>query len=429
MAGQLPCSKMERMVGNKRRQKASFLFLGIFLLGRRLVYFWYMKEFPISRFDAAPAQEAVEERSSEQEFSGWLHSETDIGINVFTPHELFYLHRLYDSADAQKRESIAKFILHYELDGASALVATEYHPEVGELLIQSFLSEKASTGGGYYDLENSEKGTELRSAISRFGLVFHAVEDTTDLIEDESLRAQMFEAFSRKGADLMKVFVMSMEKNSEGEKVGEFTTAECCNALDAYAKVLDLLRNFFYEGLREGGAYAFDKEEEKKGQYPKYHIRNRINGMEYGMKWFIRPRAGSDGQARVSVEIDFDTENPDSVLREFFKQKTERLKDGEVIRVEEGSSFRMSIDRDTTDPESPAVSLDICRAAYQGKTFNRTGDKLGNMLALATEEGSHTPYSFDPKFADEEEFASIASRFAEYISDPQPTESQTAHQM
>lgn len=385
-----------------------------------------MKESPLPRYDRP---DSVNETSQPDtyEFDQWLDSEMDFNPAALSEFERHYLRAAFDKKDTEGRESMAKFIRHYELEACNALIAAEYHPGTSDRLIGQFESVRAAAGDDYYAYESSENGQQMRRMLESFNLLFIGMEEVSHLIKEtdiedaDRLGNQVFEALARKGSDLIELYCRLKETDSDGAK---FSIEDVSNAMEAFAEALMVLRNFFNPGLRNGGVYEFTKANEIAGQAPKYLVRNKMNGNELEMKWFVRPRAGADGQARISLELGFGGEKADPRRKALFYQETKRLKDGQVIRTETSSTFRMSIDRDTTDKDNPNVSLDICRAEYQGKTFDRTGDKMGNMLASVSEESSHTPYSFDPEFAEENRFAAIASKFAEYIAGPQSTESQ-----
>lgn len=416
--------------------------------GRWLVYFDYMKEMPIQRFDVGQDGVSVQESGSqdnsekEAEFKRWASTELDIGLGALSPHEVFYTRRAYESSDDQGKKNLGHFLGHYEIAGSAVLVAAEYHPEITNTLVSGFATGKGITGDelygqaateSFYVYERTQKGKEFRAMLQEFSLLFSSIEDVTALISEsdldcdkKALSEQLFEAFARKGADLVKFFTMIQEGDL---RASEYNVEDVNTAMKAYSRTLLLLRNFFYTDLRENGAQKFEKYPVKKGQSPKYKVTDKFTGFVSEMKWFIRPQADKDGQARISVEINFDTESPDPAFKELFEQTTTRLKDGQAIKEEKNSTFRLSVDRDTTNPEQPIVSLDIGRAQFSGTTFIRTGDKFGNMLATVSTEANHTPFSFDPNFAQEDIFGSIASKFEQYISGPQTTESQTEHQM
>lgn len=390
---------------------------------------------PIHRFDAEMSNhvEALNTDTEKlAEFRNWIDQETGVGFDAMSPHEVYYVRRAYESKNEEERVEIAKFLLHYELTGCAALVAAEYHPEIGKSLIGKFGKSHTEAGGGFYEFEKTKVGVEFNHMLNEFSRLFYSIEDLASAVKEsdmegdkEALSEQFFEALIRKGSDLIKLFSMIQAGD---QNAAEFSIEDVNTAMLAYSKTLMLLRNFFTPGLREGGVYAFEKYPEKTGQSPKYAVRDKLSGYTSDMKWFVRPQAGKDGQARISVEIGFDSKNADPVMRDLFKQKTTRLKDGEPIKEETNSTFRLSIDRDTTDQGRPVVSMDIGRAQFSGTTFVRTGDKFGNMLACVSSEANHTPFSFDPKFAEPETFSAIALKFGQYISGPQPIEFQTEHQ-
>lgn len=348
-------------------------------------------------------------------FKSIFEDVTGLHPGTLNPKEVFYLSRLFSNADTEFKNRLKVFFSKHGMQALHLAIATEYYPS---LMYQVMILE----------VQLGEDVEGLDRILILFEDLYSIVENISEIIEEKSgegiesrqISLQVFEALVRKAVDILELWQMSFTNSS---KKHQFDTKDIDCALKMYHSCLFMI----YVLFSEGSSREISSLDTKKGQMPKFKYVD-IAGKEAIIKFFTRSKADASGQARINFEIDFNTDKPMIEQQQFFNQSTERLKDGSVIKVEDESVFRLSFDRDTTH-ESPIVSLDICRAAYSGKTMNRTGDKLGNIFAAASEEGNHTPYSFDPKFAEEERFASIAETFSRYISDLHATKSQTVHQM
>jgi hypothetical protein len=161
--------------------------------------------------------------------------------------------------------------------------------------------------------------------------------------------------------------------------------------------------------LSQGENFSF-KELNRTEQNFKYEITDKKTGYKYGLKIFLRSRAEKNAQARVNIELSFDTDNANEKFQRAFLNRIESHTQGKVMN---GSVLRIGIDRE--ERNGGQVSLDIGRSAHQDEALTRTGDILGNLLAVASTEGNHTTESFDPRFAEEENFAQIVKLFENYL--------------
>ena len=175
-------------------------------------------------------------------------------------------------------------------------------------------------------------------------------------------------------------------------------------AMDGISLMLRILNDIGQENN-----FSF-QEKNRTEQNFKYEITNKENQKKYGLKIFLRPKAEKNAQARVNIELSFDTDNPDERLKKAFYNKVESHTQNKIT---EGSVLRIAIDRE--ERNGGQVSLDIGRSLHSDTELSRTGDTLGNLLAIASKEGHHTTESFDPRFAEEETFSQIVKLFENYL--------------
>jgi hypothetical protein len=175
-------------------------------------------------------------------------------------------------------------------------------------------------------------------------------------------------------------------------------------AIDGVSLMLKILND-----LKTEKEFSF-KEINKTEKNFKYEITDKKTKYKYGLKIFLRPRAEKNAQARVNIELSFDTDNPNEELKKAFLSKIESHTQNKIMN---GSVLRIGIDREERD--GGQVSLDIGRSAHNDEELTRTGDVLGNLLAVASPDGHHTTEAFDPRFAEEENFSQIVKLFENYL--------------
>jgi hypothetical protein len=144
---------------------------------------------------------------------------------------------------------------------------------------------------------------------------------------------------------------------------------------------------------------------------------------EYELKILARPEETLDkhgvlhGEARVNIELGFDTARPNTDLKTAFHSRTLRPGDSKPT---DSYALRLALDRDT-HYEGGQVSFDMGRGNQgdweslleeggEGKPverFTRCGDVLGRLLQLVGEEGSHNTASFDQDLAESQTFKKL----------------------
>lgn len=148
----------------------------------------------------------------------------------------------------------------------------------------------------------------------------------------------------------------------------------------------------------------------------RFLVREKQGDKEYEVSFLTRPyaEANNRAQARISLEVSFDTSNPDLELKKAFEQVIHYSSND---KTKEMSSMRLALDLDTSFSEDePILSLDTGRAEFQGQKIQRTGDTLGNAFALISKDSSHVQDVFDSKFSNKEVFASVVTKLQSYLN-------------
>ena len=320
------------------------------------------------------------------------------GLDIDTmlkPRERYYVSLLLKDKAIDK-EKINK-ILDFDMN---IFIITEYDHSITTELVD-YLQDK---------IRARETKRLVRTALENFEVFGKIISNMLD--KDPELKKekagdlaefsqQVFEALVRKMKDLCLVIIRA--KDEETHKKGE-------DALEGLSKSIAIIFNM----LGKGSTYKRDVIEMPHGQMPQFLLTD-YNEKEYKLKFLVRPKAEKKAQARINVEIDFDTEKPNNRLREVFYQETEWLNNPKRKGVQNESVFRMGFDLDVDNPLNPGLSLDIGRCAIESEKRITTGETLGNLLASVSPEATHTPYSFDKKFADPELFERLAREFEEYL--------------
>ena len=328
--------------------------------------------------------------------------EHDLGMEFswLMPQERYYFLQFLKNSDAAKIERCKRFFHEFSLAGIRTFTVLDYDTGLGDdiLRLGEEKPELAHELFTHFDvlLDQTESFSgRLRSTLCTDDEAMS--EDDTNALAD-----QFHEALVRKTKD---VLVGAMNSTAVGTEPGD-----ALSALKGLNAGIFMLNDFF----SEDPTYSSQIVPTQIGQLPQFLLTDLV-GRQYRLKFNVRARAEKDAQARINVEICFDTEMPNTELQQTFQQETQWLDNPKRKNPEKESVLRLGIDLDQSNPLNPGVSLDIGRAAVDSPKRRSTGEKLGNILAAVSRESTHTPYSFDKRFSDPELFASLAGSFSRYL--------------
>lgn len=177
-------------------------------------------------------------------------------------------------------------------------------------------------------------------------------------------------------------------------------------ALGGITLMLDILAD-----IDKQESFGFNKTKNIDKNLFKFAVKDKDENV-YDLKIFVRPVAEANAQARINIELSFDTDNPNKELQKAFYNEVHFIEKDKIVK---GSKLRIGIDRDTYGDET-LVSLDLGRSEHSGSKFERTGDVLGKLLVESTESniGHHTT-SFDKGLSDEKVFKDLCQKFSDYL--------------
>lgn len=271
--------------------------------------------------------------------------------------------------------------------------------EMGEMIIQLTNSKiipenllKDIFEGYAVLLDEAEKLKNKMSTVKEVEGV------NSDLLRKMPL--QIYDALLLRTKDIL-LGAYLLAKNGELKGLNVLDVRKATDGVSLMLKILN--------DLKKEENFSF-QEINRTEQNFKYEITDKKSEYKYGLKIFLRPRAEKNAQARVNIELSFDTDKPNEKFQKAFLNKIESHTQNKVMT---GSVLRIGIDRE--EREGGQVSLDIGRSAHSDEELTRTGDVLGNLLAVSSPDGHHTTESFDPSFAQEETFAQIVKLFENYL--------------
>lgn len=242
---------------------------------------------------------------------------------------------------------------------------------------------------------------QLVDASARMEGVLQAVFQEEKEQSVKTIPFQIQDALMLRAKDIL-VGALKVVEQEGGDKL---KVPDVLAALEGIRTVVDILSD-----IHDKKEFRFEKQNLPEKNLFKYNVQDK-NGYEYGLKVFVRPIAEKNAQARVNIELSFDTNNPNPLLQKAFQN--------EVISHTQNKRVNSSVLRIGLDRESyggtESVSLDIGRSERSDGELTRSGDVLGNLLALASTEGHHTTSPFDKNLAKEDVFALLATKLSNYL--------------
>lgn len=291
-------------------------------------------------------------------------------------------------------DEVKDFTKKFGKNGLRTFLALQYDKSLGDRILA--LSDKIGE-------------EQCKNLFALFSSLVEGAWKLSDGVEnfDFSLQKGISPDISEKIPRVISEAVIRRAKDAllAAEKIGTATSELEFQDLKTSFEGVSLFLSILND-LNEKKVFSFEPVSASGGT-KKWIVRDISANAVYALKAFVRPEQNADGQARINLELDFNTEQPNNLLLENFRSRTVFLKKNETADM---SSLRFAIDLDAVGGESQ-VSFDMGRSDYEGKTLKRTGDKLGRILSLADAKGSHNPYSFDKKFADPTIFKGIAESF------------------
>lgn len=319
---------------------------------------------------------------------GFLKDNFEIDLVVLPVYAQFNLYRTLKNTPFSEKENIDSYLKEFGVKGIMPFMSFEYDSELFKKVVDSVNS-------------SHEDYSELLDTLWNTAVSMSSLFDKTKYLDiDENLDANKFflqthEAVYRRIKDILKGFfdVPDVQKKKDA-LVG----------LESIGVIFGILDDLTDQSHFKNSFENFRKEHDSY----KCDVHNKENGYQYGLKITVRPKSDKNGEARINFELNFDTQNPNKLLRDAFNQSITRHKDNKTTTF---SSLRIGVDRDTFD-EEPKISLDLGRNKFKGKSFERTGDVLGNLLEeIDFEDKHHTTKSFTTEFAREDTFEIFAEGF------------------
>jgi len=318
--------------------------------------------------------------------------EKDLGIqlqNLSLP-EQFQVLEYMKSISVEDMKQIKKFNTMFSYQGFKTFLSIAHGgQEMGNKILT--ISENLL----------QEQARDIFSSYSDIVDNASLLQKKTEGILGENLSLQIFEALLVKAKDIL----LSAEYISSSKNNSDYTIENLQSALKGIHLQMNILND-----LAEKKKYEYQKISENN-QTKRLLVRDPESDFEYDLRILARPRAEKTAEARISLELGFDTNKPNPELKQAFEQEVTYKKDNKKVQK---SSLRFSIDRETKG-EKAHLSLDFGSSQFEGETFSRTGDMFGNSIALISEYGSHTPQTFSEEFADEETFAKLVQTIQEEI--------------
>lgn len=309
-------------------------------------------------------------------------------------------------------EAVKSFVDTYKVDGLKTFISLEYAQDNGDKILETATQ-----------LEELGRGEEVKRLFEKFGALTQEIEKTSVLLRNEGLSeeikevyefiSQLHEALIRRSTDLL----IAMH-HIVTEEPAEFNSSDIINCIEGISTLLNTV-----SGLKNGQSKAVPEqiqhiktEHDESFSYP-FFVEHE-DGHQYRLRVFVRPESSSQGQARMMFSLSFagkDIEQENEVLKTTFENTTEFNKPnkfGETKRESHELVIRVDYDE-----ERGEVSLDMGRGhTGQGKTIKeRSGDRLGNLLEVASSLGAHNTESFSEKFAKREQFKQVTEPLLHYL--------------
>lgn len=359
----------------------------------------------LTRLDKTPEEKAIDQAdiidyAHMMSVSTRKAFEEKLGLEFewLYPEERLYLLRFLKHSDEARVDKVAEFFAKYSLAGIRTFIALDYDASIGDKILEYGLSHED-------DEELFIHFDELMEQTNIFaGQIGSATQNETGSTDDgRMLQNQVKEALVRKTKD---VLLASIDAEAYGlhEQQGK-------DAMKGMLFATHIVNEFF----SENPTYTTEAIQMPEGQMNQFMMTD-LFGKKYKLKFNVRERAAAEGQARMNIEVHFDTENPNEDLKRIFAQETQWLNNPKRKNPQQESVFRFGFDLDTHNTQNPILSLDVGRAGISSIKREATGDTLGNTLAKVSKEATHSQYSFDKRFADPELFATLAVSFREFIA-------------
>lgn len=326
-----------------------------------------------------------------------IHNAIGFSLYELSLQEQFYFVEYLKEVSNADAAAVFSFAKTYGVGGVRTFLSLEHGGRdigntilrLGEKLHQED-AEKIFTG--YANIVDS-----AQSLQNRLEIIF----DPNQQQGFETLPFQVADALLLRAKDILVGALRVTEK----ESTKTLNVPDVLSAIEGVTLVVGMLAD-----LQQQKKFSFEKQKQSQESLFKFDVTDK-DGYLYGLKFFIRPKAEKGAQARVNIELSFDTANPNEKLQKAF---TNEIVSHTQHKTTKGSVLRIGLDREDHGGNE-AVSLDIGRSEHTDDAFSRTGDVLGNLLALASAEGNHTTTPFDASFATEENFEKLALMLQEYL--------------
>lgn len=366
------------------------------------------EDLTVKRADKTEAQKEVDKQNlfdyqylSSPQITKFIEKDLGVRISELSLKEQFYFLQFIKSKSGEDVGIIKDFARKFGTPGLRTFLLLDYGQEIGNQLVElGTRNEKEAKKifETYARLIDSAETTRINLQKEKES----EKPDSQDKMMN-NLSGEVYEAILRRSKDLLIAASMIAGQDIEGFSLDD--VAASIRSIDVFLSILN--------GLTRGEDYRFFKEKSQSENHFNFEVWDEryTPDLKYKLKIFIRPEAEKDAQARINFELDFDTENPDEGLQRAFRQKTDYKVKKKTV---EQSVLRVAIDREEIGGEEK-ISLDVGRSARTSAEFDRTGDKLGNILALVSQAGHHTFESFSREYASQESFKKIAQIFRSYI--------------
>jgi len=346
--------------------------------------------------------EYQERINSVEGFAGLLKLENETGINL---NELSLEEQNRIGTVARKnREKILALSKKFGRDGLRAVaLAAEYGEEKGEeifAMVNNLEEDQAE-----------EVFAELAKFLQRTEIIPNIVTEqnfeTLKNKDKEKLAWQLREALLRRSKDILLAI-------NESTQNPEIDSKKIITAFKGLNLMSDCLEALF---AKKGGFSVSSKGRhlERDYQYHGFLVRD-TEGHDYKLNVTTRPRSTKSAEARINFALRFDTENPNPEMKDNFNQTITQKGKTRTL-----SELRLGFDLDNyyvTSNGQPLLSLDLGREKRElgRKLEGRSGDPLGNALAMVSESGAHNIDSFELDFSREDFFAEAAEKLQKRVA-------------
>jgi len=341
-----------------------------------------------------------------------IFEKTGIDLKQLPINEQLYFLDYLKFCDSEKLKQVQDFYSVYNKKGLKTFLSVEHGgKEMGDKILH--LSENLPENeakeifNGYGSLIDNTNllGNKISKHIET-AIESNKIPAGVDIAK---LPNQLMNALMLRAKDVLVGADNVLENQLSGAEE-KLNTKDVTDAVLGINTLVSMLSD-----VDSGSEYAYKKLDSfgnKPGEYlTKYLVSDNI-GTQYDLKIFIRPKAEKNAQARVNIELSFDTEKPNERLQKAFYNETVNHKEN---KTSAGSVLRIGIDRDDFNYNN-AVSLDLGRSERETEVYTRSGDVLGKLLSMTSIEGHHETTAFSKEFADPEVFAQITTMLAGYFA-------------